>query len=245
MGRPEKPVDRTIPACAKLAEFLRRRKAIAETTYQRMAEILRKSGHTVSKATLERAASGSTVPTWETVRVFIVLTATTDEILKMRFDDIMNHGKELWIRARRATRAPYYVHKAPDPALISSKADLSRDLRHQHIWAGCPTPGEMERTSGSWALPKSTTRRIIAGVTLPVDPQQAVAFLKACYVEDPVDLEGWLDAAARVLPEIQWANAHQSMIGCVRACLTEDGDLEFLDSPVRVIRDVDFLGSAA
>ncbi|MFF7852554.1 hypothetical protein ACFZDF_33945 [Streptomyces sp. NPDC007910] len=229
MGRPEKPVDRTIPACAKLADFLRHRKAAAEMTYQKMVSNLYASTGVFSKATLERAASGSTVPAWETVQAFIFVTVTVDEILKMRLGDSLDHGKELWIRARRATRAPYYIHKAPDPTLISSRADLSRALRHQHIWAGCPTPGEMERTSGSWALPKSTTRRIIAGDTLPVDPQQAIAFLKACYVEDPVDLEGWLSAAARVLPEIQWSNAHQVLIGQLRSHVAEHSNVDPLD----------------
>ncbi|MFF6779291.1 hypothetical protein ACFY8W_37865 [Streptomyces sp. NPDC012637] len=62
---------------------------------------------------------------------------------------------ELWIRARRATRAPYDVHKAPDPAFIFSRADLSRALRRQHIWAGYLPPGERQRIAGSWSLPSA------------------------------------------------------------------------------------------
>ncbi|MGW0121762.1 hypothetical protein [Streptomyces sp. NPDC003327] len=219
---------------------------MAEITYQQMAATLPSGGRgVVSKATLERAASGSTVPAWDTVRSFIILTATADEILKMRFSDSMDHGKELWIRARRATRAPYYVHKAPDPTLISSRADLSRALRHQHIWAGCPTPGEMERASGSWALPKSTTRRIITGDTLPVDPQQAIAFLKACYVEEPVDLEPWLNAAARVLPEIPWARAHQLLVVQIGFRRTEYGNVNISDYRGEVSRGVESAKNAA
>ncbi|MBB4890896.1 helix-turn-helix domain-containing protein [Streptomyces netropsis] len=196
MGRREKPVDRTIPARAKLADFLRERKAAAGLTYEQMAKHSQVK-EAPSQATLERAASGSTVPSWATVEVFVFMTITKDEELGGGPVAALHRSRELWIRARRATRAPYDIHAAPDPSLISSRADLSRALRRQHVWVGFPPPGEMERTVGSWALPRSTTRRIIAGDTLPVDPHQLVAFLKACYVIEPTDLEPWLYAAAR------------------------------------------------
>ncbi|WP_105974940.1 helix-turn-helix domain-containing protein [Streptomyces geranii] len=193
MGRPEKPVDRTVPARAKLAVFLRRRKADADLTYEQMAE---KTNGLPSKATFERAASGVTVPSWDTVAAFVTVT-TTAQVWLMSTSDPMVRAKKLWVCARRATRAPYYVHKAPDPRLISIPADLSRALRHQHIWAGCPSPGEMERMSGPGELPATTTRRIIAGDILPVDPKQAIAFLKACDVLTHADLKAWLAAAIR------------------------------------------------
>lgn len=194
MGRPEKPVDRTVPARGKLADFLRARKTAAGRTYQQMSHIY--GGP--SKATFERAASGASVPLWGTVEAFVVATITNDELDAGSISVSWDRIQELWIRARRATRAPYYVHKAPDPSLISSAADLSQALRHQHVWAGFPTPGEMERMSGPGELPSSTTRRIIKGSTLPVDPTQTVAFLKACYVLTPADLEPWLAATVRV-----------------------------------------------
>lgn len=231
MGRPEKPVDRTVPTCAKLADFLRSRKAVAGLTYEQMTKLLHVKG-APSKATLERAASGSTVPAWETVQAFIVVTTTKDEELAGGLGGALARGLELWIRARRATRAPYYVHKAPDPGLISSRADFSRALRHQHVWAGSPTPGEMERSSGSWALPKSTTRRIIAGDTLPVDPQQTIAFLRACYVLEPAELIPWLEARIRTLhfnnawDNSRWVKAHGSLVAQVAAI----SEQEFLDT---------------
>jgi hypothetical protein len=195
MGRPEKPVDRTVPASAKLADFLRRRKADADLTYEQMAE---KMNGLPSKATFERAASGASVPSWDTVIAFVTAT-TTAQVWLMSTSDPMVRAKKLWVCARRATRAPYYVHKAPNPHLISTPADLSRALRHQHIWAGYPSPGEMERMAGPGELPATTTRRIIAGDILPVDPLQAIAFLKACDVLARADLESWLDAAIRAL----------------------------------------------
>lgn len=182
-------------------------------TYEQMAK---KTNGLPSKATLERAASGTSVPTWDTVVVFVTATMTANGWL-MSTSDPMIRARKLWICARRATRAPYYLHKAPDPRLVSTSADLSRALRHQHIWAGYPTPGEMERMSGPGELPASTTRRIIKGDILPIDPKQAIAFLKACDVLVRADLESWLAAASRALKHDsapsrtninQWIRAH-------------------------------------
>ncbi|WP_405987749.1 hypothetical protein [Streptomyces sp. NBC_00986] len=194
MGRPEKPVNRTVPARAKLADFLRERKARSGQTYEQMSQEV---NGIPSKATFERAASGNSVPSQETVLAFIATTSTSKEMTVAALSSAINRGQELWIRARRDTRAPYYVPSAPDPDLISTRADLLRDLRRQHVWAGYPTPGEMERMSEIGVLPSSSTRRVIKGEMLPVDLRQTIAFLKACYVVSPADLEPWLAAVDR------------------------------------------------
>lgn len=168
-----------------------------------------------SKATFERAASGSCVPSWETVYVFVIVTRTEEEEFTGRLDFAIDSAMELWLEARRATRAPYYLHATPDPDLIGSLADLSRGLRDLHVWVGYPTPGEMERMCGPGELPRSITRRIIQGRTLPASPEQAIAFLNACYV-GPLGVELWLAAAARAFqhdrpydPETYgWVKAH-------------------------------------
>ncbi|MDX3673347.1 helix-turn-helix domain-containing protein [Streptomyces europaeiscabiei] len=223
MGRREKPVDRTVPACAKLADFLRGRKAAAGLTHEEMSK--RVNG-VRSKATFERAASGASVPRWETVEAFINVTVTKEEEFAATLGVARDRGLELWIQARRATRAPYYVHKAPNPKLVSSEAGFIRALRHQHMWAGYPAPGEMERMSGPGELPSSTTRRIIEGDILPVDPQQAIAFLKACFVRTSAELEPWLGAAVRALTEggesrekdlNRWVKAHQDLLVRINA----------------------------
>ncbi|WP_448321739.1 helix-turn-helix domain-containing protein [Streptomyces sp. CO7] len=224
-------MNRTVPARAKLADFLRGRKAAAKLTYEEMAQ-----REAPSKATFERAASGDTVPSWETVAAFIRATAAEEAAGSL--GAALTRGQELWIRARRAVRAPGYVHKAPDPDLISSRADLSRALRQQHAWAGCPTPGEMARTSGSWDLPRSTTRRIIAGEILPVDPQQTIAFLKACYVIEPADLAPWLAAAVRALNGsasarydiTKWDKAHSELLSQAEVSREEKSLLRLLPS---------------
>ncbi|GGN45765.1 helix-turn-helix domain-containing protein [Streptomyces fuscichromogenes] len=213
MGRRENPVDYTVPERAKLADFLRGRRANAEMTYKQMAA----RTESVSAATFERAASGTVVPSWETVEEFIFVTAVEEN---SHPEYVMDRALQLWIRARRATRAPFYVRQAPDPALLSTPADFLRALRHQHVWGGYPTPGEMERLSGPGNLPRTTARRIIAGEMLPVDAQQTVAFLKACYVAKAADLKDWLAAAIRVLHDVpvrsrglqNWVLAHQRMV---------------------------------
>ncbi|MER7195981.1 MULTISPECIES: helix-turn-helix domain-containing protein [Streptomyces] len=220
MGRPDKPVDRTVPARAKLADFLRARKEAVGMTYEQMARSTN-GVPPLSKATLKRAASGTCVPSWATVVDFIETTATGEELLIDSTLAARARGHDLWVKARRATRAPYYLHKAPDPHLIASESDFSRSLRHQHVWAGYPTPGEMQQSvNHPWHLPASTTRRIIAGEVLPVGPQQAVAFLRACYLVTPADLEPWLAAATRAISSSHspkqdvrpWVEAHRDLL---------------------------------
>ncbi|MFJ9351039.1 helix-turn-helix domain-containing protein [Streptomyces sp. NPDC101237] len=188
-GRPEKPVDRTVPARAKLADFLRARKAAAGLTYEEMAKNV---GGMPSKATFERAASGISVPSWESIETAINVTITKQEKFTDSIALAHAQGLDLFIRARRATRAPYHLHKAPDPELINTIASFGQALRDQHVWAGHPTPGEMTRTSTPGTLPATTVRHIINGKILPVDAEQAIAFLKACYIIEPADLELWI-----------------------------------------------------
>ncbi|MGW6217863.1 helix-turn-helix domain-containing protein [Streptomyces sp. NPDC055109] len=212
MGRRENPVNRTVPARAALADFLRARRDQAGLTYQQMAS----QGGSVSAATFERATSGALVPSWETVEALILATVSDRDF---HLSLVLGDGHRLWIKARRATRAPYYVREAPDPRLLATPADFLRALRRQHVWAGSPSAGEMERASGPGHLPATTARRIIAGDVLPVDPQQAVAFLKACFVAEAADLEQWLAAAVRVLGDVpsrarsldQWVRARAQM----------------------------------
>ncbi|WP_299542480.1 helix-turn-helix domain-containing protein [uncultured Streptomyces sp.] len=210
-GRRENNVDQTVPARAALAEYLRERRRAAGLTYSQMSEV--RNGW-ISKATFERAASGSTVPSWDTVENYILITLTEKDLFGP--DVLLTRGHELWVRARRATRAPYYVHTAPDPTLVSDTAGFLRALRHQHVWAGYPSPGEMELTAERGVLPKTTTRRIIAGDTLPVDPPQAIAFLRACYVRGEAEIERWLAAAVRALRDDPARSKHINLWGAAR-----------------------------
>ncbi|MYS91942.1 MULTISPECIES: hypothetical protein [Streptomyces] len=74
---------------------------------------------------------------------------------------------------------------------------------------------------------KSMTRRIIAGDTLPVAPQQTIAFLRACYVLVPAELRSWLEARIRTLPcNNAWDNGvgqgHGSLVAQVASNSEQD-----------------------
>ncbi|MFE2038593.1 hypothetical protein ACFXBB_36305 [Streptomyces scopuliridis] len=195
MGRPDKPVNRTVPARAALAVFLRARKDNAHMTYQEMAE---RVGHRPSAATFKRAAAGATVPAWATVHAFVKATVTEEELFNGENDLPRSCAWELWLRARRATRAEHYVHKAPDPELITNKTDLSGALRDLHAWAGAPSPREMEAAAGQHGeLPHTTAHRIIKGKILPVSRRQTVAYLRACYL-DRTEIRRWIDSFIRI-----------------------------------------------
>ncbi|MDQ0578314.1 helix-turn-helix domain-containing protein [Streptomyces rishiriensis] len=223
MGRPEKPVDRTVRERADLADFLRGLKAAAGMTYEQMAK---ETNGVPSKATFERAASGRSVPAWDTVSAFVSVT-TTVETWIMAAREPMIYARQLWTCARRATRAPYYVHKAPDPEIVWGVADFSRALRDQHVWAGYPSPREMERMAGPGGLPSTTARRIIQGQILPVDPAQAIAFLEVC---GTADLASWIAAGRRALEHDRpydvgtyaWVKAHKRILAEFSTAAMED-----------------------
>jgi len=178
-----------------LAVFLRARKANAGITYMEMAEGVERLP---SAATFKRSASGASVPAWETVEFFVLMTMTKEEAFNGDVKVALHRAKELWVRARRATRAPRYVHMAPDPDLISDKADCSRALRDLHAWAGAPSPREMEAAAGRHGeLPYTTAYRIINGQSLPVSRQQTLAYLLACHL-DPAEVRRWITAFIRI-----------------------------------------------
>ncbi|MFF1482949.1 helix-turn-helix domain-containing protein [Streptomyces sp. NPDC058301] len=190
---------------------MRRRRTGASLTYEQLAELVRGR---VSGATLKRATSGASVPSWDTV-VALVQNTTTDaeEIDEGALALALAYAEELWKDARRATRATYYLHKAPDPTLIANRADLSQALRDQHTWCGAPSPREMEEKAGIGQLPSSTARRILAGRILPVSTEQTIAFLLACYVRPP-HLDHWMHGAIRagVTSQAKWELAYGKVV---------------------------------
>ncbi|MFI0941359.1 XRE family transcriptional regulator [Streptomyces sp. NPDC021020] len=195
-GRPDKPVDRTVPALAKLAEHLRTLKRRACLTYGEM-ELIARTGerfapYPVSAATLKRAASGKTLPAVTTVQVYVV--ATTGHLDVLDVQPLVSEVSYLHERARRAVRARYHLYRAPDPQLVSTMADMSRALRDLHVWAGSPSARAMEERAGQHnVLPHTTANRILQGRTVPVDEPQFTGFLRACDVEAE-EHELWLDA---------------------------------------------------
>ncbi|MEU6595400.1 hypothetical protein ABZ923_40445 [Streptomyces sp. NPDC046881] len=65
-------------------------------------------------------------------------------------------------------------------------------------------------------LPKTTAYRIIMDRMLPVTPEQALAFLHACYVHAPEELASWNAAGASVTADSRdqsdWVKEHARLL---------------------------------
>ncbi|MFD8953911.1 helix-turn-helix domain-containing protein [Streptomyces xanthophaeus] len=183
MGRPEKPVDRTLVACGLLADLLRAARRTAGVTHRTLA--LRTG---VSAATLKRAASGLTVPSEATVRKFLTACgATPDELAR---------GCELRRAARAAQLGPAEGVAIP-VALISTRAELRTALVALHRQAGSPSYRHMQDRAGQVWLALSSLSRILNRKMLPTSRGQMSAFLRGCGA--PEEQRGhWLTAWERV-----------------------------------------------
>nr|WSX54112.1 helix-turn-helix domain-containing protein [Streptomyces sp. NBC_00974] len=167
MGRPELPVDHTVPARGELAEALRAMRAGARLTYD---ELTVRSG--VPATTLKRATSGRSVPTWETVTA-IAEACDGDE------DGLIG---PLWRRARIAERGRLKNLRTPgSPELINTPEGLSEALEYLYERDGALSLRRLQaRAGGAHLLPVSTAARIVNRQALPASRQQCKAFLTAC-----------------------------------------------------------------
>ncbi|GGZ97143.1 hypothetical protein GCM10010371_66260 [Streptomyces subrutilus] len=184
MGRPELPVDHTVPARGELAAALRGLRAAAGLTYDELAV---RTG--LSAATLKRAASGRYVPAWETV------TAITEVC-----GDLHRDVGQLWQRARVAQRGRLKDLPRPaSPELITNAGALSEALVYFYEWAGgLPLRRLQELAGEAYFLPVSTAARIVGRQALPVSRQQCIAFLTACGI-GPRLVRRWADAYDRII----------------------------------------------
>ncbi|MGW7064924.1 helix-turn-helix domain-containing protein [Streptomyces sp. NPDC054904] len=191
MGRPELPVDQTVPARAELARALRELREIAVLTYDELAA---ETG--LSAATLKRAASGRTLPAEDTVMAFG--RACGAYHLKMR---------ELWLSARIADRGRLAQLRQPgSPLLISSARELSAALEYFYEKAGAPSLRRLvDRAGGAHLLPVSSAGRIVARQALPASQQQLGAFLGACGLRGR-EVIHWVEAFEVVTPNYQRRN---------------------------------------
>nr|WSW64629.1 helix-turn-helix domain-containing protein [Streptomyces sp. NBC_00998] len=166
MGRPELPVDHTVPERGELAAALRWVRTQAGMSYDELAA---KTG--LSAATLKRATSGKTVPTEETVKTFV--SACGGDLYGLR---------RLWLDARIADRGRLaQLHKPALPQFISGRRELSAALEYFYEAAGAPSLRRLaELAGGTHLLPVSSACRIVNRQALPVSRQQMVAFLAAC-----------------------------------------------------------------
>ncbi|MGW5343395.1 hypothetical protein [Streptomyces sp. NPDC004050] len=194
MGRPEKPVDQTVPELARLATFLREERARVKKSYAVLATCCTE----VSEATLKRAAAGTVLPGWHTVDQYLrachvqgsqpVYVRRNGEAFftdrySADFRETLSRARSLWEEAKSAVVSGVKPRPRPLPTcrFVYDEADLSARLRELHEWAWSPSAHVMEARGGDYgALPHSTAHRIIKGQTIPGHLRQMEGFLRAC-----------------------------------------------------------------
>lgn len=167
MGRPELPVDHTVPERGELAAALRRIRTLAGLSYDELADRT-----DLSAATLKRAASGKAVPAEETVTAFATACG----------GDEADALHRLWLNARIADRGRLVQLRKPAlPQFIDGRRELSAALEYFYEAAGAPPLRRLaDRAGGAHLLPVSSAARIVKRQALPVSRQQMVAFLTGC-----------------------------------------------------------------
>ncbi|MFJ9352462.1 hypothetical protein [Streptomyces sp. NPDC101237] len=192
MGRNRKPISTDNPYTMRLATMLRDDLLdSAKLTFEELAQRTKKREgiETISRVTLQRAASGTYLPKEKTIVAFAVgcgFPESTEILLRLR------------TRARIHERGilPEFG-PIPHPTLISDWRDLSRSIEYLYEAAGAPPFREIRDKSGNpHALSVSSLRRIILRITKPVDEQQLLAIIHGCGVTDQDPL--WRAAWAKV-----------------------------------------------
>ncbi|MGV9393338.1 BTAD domain-containing putative transcriptional regulator [Streptomyces olivaceus] len=191
MGRTEKPITTPDRALGDLARWLRAQRASGCWSYAELAE--RAGCHAT---TLQRAASGRTVPSARAVRAYAQACGASLDV-----------AMDLWTRARRSAHARQAGEPSTSGAVYADGvARFKTGLLELYTRAGRPTVRDMERRAGGWGrLPHSTAHRIVTGQTLPCDEQQLTGYLAACEVA-PVDRPLWIDAWRRVTGNVERAS---------------------------------------
>lgn len=178
MCRPEKPLTTTNKALRELQEWLREQRTRARQGYRALA--VRAGCH---PTTLQRAASGETVPKLQTVLNYARACDAPPEEARL-----------LWRRARyeqtRRTRGGRGL-PAPRPEFIRDFVDLSAAMQDLYEKVGSPPLRTLEQRAGGFGvLPRSTAHRIVTKQAMPHSLKQFQAFLRACEVPE-TDWQDW------------------------------------------------------
>ncbi|MEU1935798.1 helix-turn-helix domain-containing protein [Streptomyces coeruleorubidus] len=184
MCRPEKPLTTSNKALRALQEWLRQMRERTGLGYRALA--VRAGCHAT---TLQRAASGETVPRLQTVLNYArACDASPDE------------ARLLWKRARYEKTRLARVGRgrpAPRPEFIREFAELGAALVELYEKAGSPPLRLMEQRAGGYgALPRSTAYRIVNKQAKPHGIRQFRAYLRACEVPE-TEWPGWEAAWTR------------------------------------------------
>ncbi|MGW7715522.1 BTAD domain-containing putative transcriptional regulator [Streptomyces chartreusis] len=193
MGRKEKPIASSNRALVRLATWLRDQRSNSGCSYAELAARV-----DLHATTLQRAASGQSVPSERSVRAYAIACGAS-----------VDTAMDLWRQARRG-RLRSAGPASPTPQDIDGIEMLRAGLRELYELAGRPSVRVMEERAGAGRLPHSTAHRILLGRTVPRDAHQLTGFLTACLVtssEHPAWVAAWQrtrgkqqDAAPSMLP---------------------------------------------
>ena len=184
VGRPEKPLpnNQFNLGLLALAVWLRERRKEAGLRYADLAVRTQSAGHPCSISTLQRAASGESIPRLPVVEAYAQACGAS-----------VDQARRYWRDARaQSRRGPNVV---PVPRLINTPAELRLALQAAYAKAGYMSLREMERRAKHGRLPTSTISRMLQGITM-LSRNQLQAFLEVCDIPDR-EHDDWLDAWQR------------------------------------------------
>ncbi|MFI9772587.1 BTAD domain-containing putative transcriptional regulator [Streptomyces sp. NPDC052415] len=230
MGRRERPIASSNRALVKLAKWLRDQRSNSGCSYAELAARV-----DVHATTLQRAASGQSVPSERSVRAYAIACGAS-----------VDTAMDLWRQARRG-RLRTAGSASPSPQDIDDIEMLRAGLRELYELAGRPSVRVMEERAGAGRLPHSTAHRILLGRTVPRDAHQLTGFLTACLVtsfEHPAWVAAWQrtrgaehDAAPSTLPPHRRAPHRTPVAPPMRPSVPASGLYASVLGPVRLWQD--------
>lgn len=225
MGRPEKPLNnRPLNIAAlSLASWLRECRKEAGLSYRDLAARTQDTEHPCSVSTLQRAASGTTMPRLPVVEAYARACGAS-----------LQEARSRWSRARsRERRLPTVV---PRPRMVNNAAELRVALQGAYARAGYMPLREMERRAQHGRLPTSTVSRMLKGGTM-FSRRQLQAFLEVCGIPEK-EHGDWFAAWQRAwnAPPDDLTNQLAEATRPGRPVVEYDWDAWLYDSPGRIRR---------
>ncbi|MFI9064424.1 hypothetical protein ACIGQE_21555 [Streptomyces sp. NPDC053429] len=173
-------------------------------------ELALKTG--LSAATLKRAASARTVPSWTTVEAVAAVCGEAGVL------------KRLWEAARAAERGRLRALRRPGaPELITTRGALSEAREYFYEQAGAMSLRRLQgRAGGPHLLLVSTAARIVNREALPVSRQQCFVFLSGCGLRERL-AEQWALAYERVMaPPVALVGASSDLEATMTTLLPDE-----------------------
>ncbi|WP_068929355.1 helix-turn-helix domain-containing protein [Planobispora rosea] len=201
MARPEKAITRTGP----IAEHAHQLRALRASAGLGLRELAEHTGY--STATLSVAASGSSLPSWEVTRAYVVACGGDVKAWRSRWENAAHSVQPARQQAAQKVQGMTevrYVHgelpagkvlsqvggPAPLPVTAESPADFMDCLLRVKIWAGNPSV----RTLAARAdMPASTLHDFLhhSPSTVP-SLDMVITFLGACGIDDAQVVGEWI-----------------------------------------------------